>query len=180
MTPSPSATNTPTFTPVPTSTSTPTFTPTTTPTPTATDTPTMTPSPSATNTPKPTTGLIQGQIHAGGTPIVKAKVTLRNMAFKVDDAGFNVAETTTDAQGRYSFAGVKSGTYSLLVWYEMAAPQDSPCSITPNSAVISSSWMYMLMPLKAGGYVLIAGQTQGFPVAAGQEAEHNVNLAACR
>ncbi|HEX7313413.1 MAG TPA: kelch repeat-containing protein, partial [Pyrinomonadaceae bacterium] len=99
----PGAATNPTPTPTPASTPTPTPTPTATPTPTPTSTPTPTPTPTV------TTVILSGLVmdKSAGAGASGLTVTL---------SGDATATTQTDAQGRYSFAGLPpGGAYTVMV-----------------------------------------------------------------
>jgi hypothetical protein len=61
----------------------------------------------------PVTGTVQGTVMAGGVPAAGVKVDLLNDPFGKTDPLKNVATTTTDSNGKYSFKDVKPGTYVL-------------------------------------------------------------------
>jgi len=111
--------NTPTHTPTSTPTNTPTRTPspTSSPTRTLTDTPTHTPTATPTNT---LTYIISGRVtDASGRGIPGVTVW----------AGFP-RNTTTDANGNYTFTGLPAGTYTIT-------PEKDPYVFSPESRAVT-------------------------------------------
>jgi len=115
FTPTPTPTSTPTSTPTPTATPTATWTPT--PTPTATETP-LTP----TATPTSSTGWVVGYVwedlnesgepDEGEGPLVGVRVVLASAGPR---AASETQETWTGYDGRYGFANVEPGDYTVSV-----------------------------------------------------------------
>lgn len=145
--------------------------------PTATPTPippTATPLPTA--TPILTTGRIEGKVFRSdtGKSIANATVSLDDATLDPKDPKFKVSETTTDVQGRYSFADVKPGRYSMSVTWLFQNQSDSPC---PGVGMTRDGWLVIVGVRKDGGLVLVAtGVEQKFTVAAGETLRRDIDL----
>ncbi|HEX7313339.1 MAG TPA: Ig-like domain-containing protein, partial [Pyrinomonadaceae bacterium] len=113
--PTPTPSPTPIATPTPTPTPTPNPTPTPTPTPNPTPTPEPTPTPIATPTPTPSPTPVPGTVAVSGRVVDKA-AGVGASGLTVTLSGDATATTQTDAQGRYSFAGLPpGGAYTVMV-----------------------------------------------------------------
>ena len=123
-------TRTPTRTPTNTSTVTPTRTPTNTPTATPTRTPTRTP------TPVPTPNGIWGYVMVQGVKTAGIPIELRDCVIGVSCV--SAGTSTTDAQGRYLFAG-KPALTANHIYYVRYSPGDANLCETRVWAYYSSN-----------------------------------------
>ena len=95
----------------------------------------------ATSTADPTG--IEGRVYRSDTDesFANASVELSDAAKEAEDPNRTVAKTTTDQEGRYSFAGIQPGGYTLNVPLEFVNASDSPCKLAklgPESNLQSS------------------------------------------
>ena len=145
--------------------------------PTATSTPltptltaTMTPLP-PTATPVPTTGMIEGRVWRSDTaePVAGAVVALSDATTNQD-----VAKSTADAQGHYSFIEVKPGTYLLAVTWKFQVQAGSPCQ---GVDITRDNWFTIVGVQPDSGLLLVATGNEPFAIAAGDLRHQEIDLA---
>jgi hypothetical protein len=155
-------------------------------TPTATSAP-LTPTatmactlPTATATPLPptatpvrTTGRIEGRVWRSDTakPVPDAVVFLSDATTEQD-----VAESTADAQGRYLFAEIEPGTYSLSATWKFDNQADAPCQGVDMTV---EGWFVIVGVQPEGGLLLVATSGEQFNIAAGDVRQQEIDLS-CR
>ena len=113
--------------------------------------------------PTPTTGKIEGRVFRSDTnePITNASVSLNR---RTSGESKEIAKTTTDAQGNYSFTEVEPGVYSL------SAGWSSTCN--GPDFFFQNGWAVIV---SAGGE-LVATLEEEATVAAGDALQKNLDL----
>ena len=120
-----------------------------------------------------TTGEVQGRVFWPDTnkPVTDVRISLYTDAVDAEPPAASAATTapaapsppatmtplamTTDAQGRYAFAGLPPGTYGMGITIPFAAKSAVPCASLDVEVSGNEQWMSLSGTTKDGGYALI-------------------------